>query len=116
MITIALRGAEFFAHHGFYPEEQVLGNKFTVDIEVSFKPWSNFKDDKISNTIDYEKLYKIAAVKMKKTSKLIETVAQSMADEIKEKYPFVKAVKVTIKKMNPPLKGKVEYSGIEIII
>ena len=36
MITVALHGAEFFAKHGFYPEEQLLGCKFLVDIVVGF--------------------------------------------------------------------------------
>jgi dihydroneopterin aldolase len=116
MVTISLQGAEFFAHHGFYPEEQVLGNKFIVDIEVSFTPERNFKDDKMSNTVDYEKLHKIAAEKMKQTCKLIETVAQSIADAIKDKYPFADTIKVSLKKQNPPLGGKVGYAGVEIII
>jgi len=116
MITIALHGAEFFAFHGFYPEEQVLGTKFIVDVEVSFIPVNDIKEDNIINTIDYEKIYTIVDAKMKHTRKLIETVAQSIADQLKEKYPFVKHIKVSIKKMNPPLKGRVAYSAIETII
>jgi len=116
MITITLSGAEFFAHHGFYPEEQILGSKFIVDIEVSFEPQGSFKDDNISNTIDYEKLYRIAGAKMKQTRKLIETVAQSIADQIKERYPFVEDIKVSVKKINPPFKGRVEYSSIVVVV
>ncbi|HEY8784226.1 MAG TPA: dihydroneopterin aldolase [Mucilaginibacter sp.] len=115
MITIAIHGAEFFAYHGFYPEEQKLGNKFIVDAEVDFTPANNLNEDKIVNTVDYEQLYKIAALQMKQTRKLIETVAQSIADKIKEQYPFVNRVQVSIKKLNPPLVGKVDYSEIVII-
>jgi 7,8-dihydroneopterin aldolase/epimerase/oxygenase len=116
MITVALHGAEFFAYHGFYPEEQVLGNKFIIDIEVTFPPKGNFKEDNIQNTVDYEKLHKIAAAKMKQTKKLIETVAQSIADKIKEKYPFAESIKVSIKKCNPPMNGRVAYSSIVITV
>jgi dihydroneopterin aldolase len=114
MIIIAIQGAEFFAYHGFYPEEQKIGNKFIVDVEVSFKPIGSLKDDKIGNTVDYEQLYRIVTEQMKRTMKLIETVAQAIADKIKEQFPFVDHVKVTIKKMNPPFNGKVEYSSIVI--
>jgi dihydroneopterin aldolase len=116
MTTIAIQGAEFFAYHGFYPEEQKLGNKFIVDIEVSFKPVNNLKEDKIANTIDYEKIYNIAAKQMKQTKKLIETVAQIIADQIKEQYAFVEKITVSIKKTNPPLKGKVHCSSIVITV
>lgn len=116
MITIAIQGAEFFAYHGFYPEEQKLGNKFIVDVEVSFKPVNGLKDDKIANTVDYEQVYNIISEQMKKTMKLIETVAQAIADQVKEQYTFVESIKVSIKKLNPPLKGKVHCSSIVITV
>jgi len=116
MITISLNGAEFFAYHGFYPEEQKLGNKFIVDVEVSFMPVVSLKEDKLSNTVDYEQLYEIVAEEMVNTRKLIETVAQSIADGVKERYPLAASVRVSLKKLNPPLRGKVDYSSIEISI
>ncbi len=116
MITIAIHGAEFFAYHGFYPEEQILGTKFIVDVEVDFMPVNNLKEDKIANTVDYEKLYRIVAQQMQQTRKLIETVAQSIADEVKDKYLFADKIQVSIKKLDPPLAGKVDYSQIVITV
>jgi len=116
MITIAIHGAEFFAYHGFYPEEQKLGTKFVVDVDVDFTPVNDLKDDKIANTVDYEQLYKIVVGQMQQTRQLIETVAQSIADDIKEKYPFANKIQVSIKKLNPPLEGKVDYSKIVITV
>jgi dihydroneopterin aldolase len=114
MITISIHGAEFFAYHGFYPEEQKLGNKFLVDVEVSFLPLTDLKEDKISNTVDYEQLYNVIDEQMKHTRKLIETVAQAIVDQIKDNYPVVEKIQISIKKLNPPLKGKVDYSCIVI--
>ena len=116
MTTVSLQGAEFFAYHGFYPEEQKLGSKFIVDAKVSFVPAKDLKEDKIGNTVDYEQVYNIIEEQMKKTAKLIETVAQSIADEIKECFPFATEIRVTIKKMNPPIKGKIDCSVISITI
>ena len=116
MITIAIQGAEFFAYHGFYPEEQKLGTKFIVDVEVNFMPLNDIRADTISNTVDYEKIYNMIAEQMKHTRKLIETVAQSIADDIKAHYPFVESIRVCMKKLNPPLGGKVDYSAITIIL
>jgi len=53
---------------------------------------------------------------MKRTTKLIETVAQSIADEIKRQFSFADTIRVSIKKLNPPLKGKVAYSNIVITV
>jgi len=116
MVTIALKGAEFFAYHGFYPEEQKLGCKFIVDVEVDFTPVKNLADNELATTVDYEQLYNIVNVEIKITRKLIETVAQAIAGEIKHRFPFSENIRVSIKKMNPPLMGKVDYSSVVITI
>jgi dihydroneopterin aldolase len=114
MINIALHGAEFFAYHGFYPEERKFGCRFVVDIEVGFVPPTDFKEDDLDNTVDYEKMYIIACEEMKHSRKLIETVGEAITNGIKNKYPFVQTIQVTIKKLNPPLTGKVAYSSVVI--
>jgi dihydroneopterin aldolase len=114
MITIALQGAEFFAYHGFYPEEQKLGCRFLVDIEVGFNPQADPAADELKHTVDYEKVYSIACEEMKHPRKLIETVGQGIMERIQKKYPYVEIICVTIKKLNPPLMGKVGYSAVTI--
>ncbi len=114
MIEINLNDAEFFAHHGYYAEERVLGSRFIVDISVSFAPQGNLNEDEIGNTVNYEQLYNIACDEMKITRKLIETVAQSILDKIKNEFPFVIKIRVCLKKMDPPLKGKVGHSSVVV--
>ena len=114
MITIALQGAEFFAYHGFYPEEQKLGCRFLVDIEVGFVPQTDPAADELKHTVDYEKVYYIACEEMKHPRKLIETVAQAISERIKSKYPYVERIRVEIKKLNPPLLGKVAHSAVTV--
>ena len=112
MVEINLNDAEFFAHHGYYPEEQILGSRFIVDISVKFAPQGNIGEDEIGNTVNYEQLYNIACDEMKITRKLIETVAQAICDKIKYEFPFVSAIRVCLKKMDPPLKGRVGHSAV----
>jgi dihydroneopterin aldolase len=114
MVEINLNGAEFFAHHGYYPEEQLLGSRFMVDISVGFMPEGDLCDDEIGNTVNYEQLYNIACDEMKHTRKLLETVAKAIFDSIKDKFPFVTNIRVSLKKMDPPLKGKVGHSSVVV--
>ena len=113
-MIVALHGIEFFAYHGFYPEEQKLGNNFIVDIEVSFELQADVNDDDLQNTVNYEKLYKIACEQMKITRKLIETVAQGIIDDVKQQYAFIDSVTVSIKKISPLIGSKVKYSEVVI--
>ena len=114
MITVALHGAEFFAKHGFYPEEQLLGCKFLVDISVGFIPAGDLHQDNLSNTVNYERLYHIAAGQMQYPKKLIETLAQAIVEDIKKEYPYIENAEVRIRKLNPPLKGRVDHSSVTI--
>lgn len=113
-MIVALHGAEFFAYHGFYPEEQKLGTCFIVDIEVEFIQPGNLSLDDLANTVNYEKLYNIICEIMKVPKKLLETVAQAIIDAVKQQYNFVDVIKLTLKKANPPLGGKVAYSAVSL--
>jgi dihydroneopterin aldolase len=112
MIKVALHEVKFFAYHGFYPEEQILGNHFLVNAEVEFK--SKTIADEISNTVNYETLYQILSEEMQQPRKLLESLVQEMVEKIKAGFPFLETIKVSIKKMNPPLPGEVKYSLVEI--
>lgn len=114
MIKVSLHGAEFFAYHGFYPEEQLLGCRFVLDIDVEFTTGADLTADEITDTVNYEQLYNIAAEEMRNTRKLLEPVAQSIADRIRHDHPYVENIRVELKKLNPPLKGSVAYSSVTI--
>ena len=114
MIEVALHGAEFFSRHGYYPQEQQLGNRFMVDIEVSFSQKNNFSTDKLTDTLNYETLYNIAQEEMKISRQLLETVVQAIIDRIKTEFDFAEKILVRLKKLTPPLKGKVKYSAVTI--
>ena len=113
MLTIVINQAEFFAYHGFYPEEQVLGGRFWVDVSVKFDH-SFTIDDELSNTVNYEQLYAIVSGEMQISRKLIETVVRAIADSIITKFAFLKEVKVCLKKLNPPLGGATGYTSAEV--
>jgi dihydroneopterin aldolase len=115
-MIISLHGAAFFAYHGFYPEEKKIGSHFVVDIDVEFTTTADLNDDNLENTVNYERLYEIVSGEMKVTRKLIETVAQAIINQIKEQYPFIDRVQVKLKKVNPLIGAKTQYSSVTLAI
>ena len=105
MGLIALEGIEFFAYHGFHKEEQKIGNKYGVDIWVECDFDKAAGEDDLSQTIDYEVLYKLIKKEIKTPSKLLENIAQRIIDRAFETFPVAKMVKITISKFNPPVGG-----------
>ena len=105
MGTIALEGIEFFAYHGFYYEEQKVGSKYSVDIKVEAPFEEAAVHDQLSETINYEQLYKIIKQEIKKPSKLLENIAKRIIDRTIENFPHIEYVEVSISKFNPPVGG-----------
>ena len=114
MINVALHGAEFYGKHGFYPEEQLLGSRFVVDISADFEPKGELLHDKLTDTVNYEHLYELTYAQMQKPRKLIESLCQAIIDDVVHHYSLVEKVTVTIKKLYPPLPGKVAHSSVTI--
>lgn len=110
--TVALKDVKCFAFHGFYPEEQLTGNHFMVDLEATFKAFGF--DDDLENTINYEVLNSIILEEMKNTQKLLETVLNNIINKVINKYPFVLSVIASIKKLNPPMPGQVGFSFVKL--
>lgn len=110
---VALNDVRFFAYHGFYPEEQKIGSVFYVDIETYFHP-DRETGDNLVNTVNYERLFAIADAAMAQTSKLIETVAERILQELIHEFPYLEEISVRIRKMNPPLAGEVGASVVNL--
>jgi dihydroneopterin aldolase len=111
--TVSIKGAEFFAHHGFYEEERLTGNTFTIDAEVELKSFDS-NDDNIHDTVNYEKLYKICASEMNKPQLLLETVVFNIITSFKASFSNITGGKVKLEKIGPQLGGKVEKAVVEM--
>jgi dihydroneopterin aldolase len=114
VFCIKVKDLHFFSHHGFYPEEQVLGNEYLVSIEVSFLLENSF-EDKLEDTINYEDLYTIAKTEMECPQKLLETVAINILNKTLQESVNAESIKVSICKINPPFGGDKAKSEVELI-
>jgi len=116
MITqkVALKEVRFFSPIGFYEEEQVVGNEFFVNLEVSF-PFENSNSEDLTNTINYEELYQILVNVMTPKRKLLESALEDILDMVIKDYPFVENATVAIRKVNPPFGGDLANSEVSLI-
>ncbi|MBJ6142555.1 dihydroneopterin aldolase [Hymenobacter sp. BT559] len=105
MGQIALEGLEFFAFHGYYDEEQKIGNKYGVDLHLKTDLHAAGASDKLAETVNYEVLYRLVLAEMQLPARLLEHLAHRILDRIMSEFPQVKRGRVSISKFNPPLGG-----------
>ena len=107
MATLTLDSMEFFAYHGCFDEEQLIGGKFIVDLSFDVRTSEAEKTDLLSKTVNYQKVYETVRREMEIKSHLIEHVARRILDAIYNQFPPVSKITVTVSKINPPVGGKV---------
>ncbi|WP_017732122.1 dihydroneopterin aldolase [Nafulsella turpanensis] len=114
MGKISLEGMEFFAYHGFYDEEQKIGNKYAVDVEVETDLSRAGKKDALAETVNYEELYKLIAKVMGKPARLLEAISYKIIEDIFAAFAAAHVVEVSISKFNPPIGGVCHRARVSI--
>ncbi len=109
---VALKDVKCRAFHGYYPQEQLIGCDFLVDVEVTFHPSGDTED--LDKTVNYEVLNELIVMEMGRTQKLLETVVNHIMDGVRKQYSFLLTAKVGIRKLNPPMPGEIGCSFVEL--
>lgn len=110
--TVALRDVKCFALHGYYPEEQLTGTWFMVDVTVTFVHTGDTEN--LQHTVNYEVINTIILEEMANTQKMLETVVRNILDRVTGNYPFVKTAEAGIRKLNPPMPGEIGHSFVQL--
>jgi dihydroneopterin aldolase len=108
MSKIKIEGMQFYAYHGCFPEERLVGTHFVVDCVLSLDVLKAAKMDDLELTINYQDAYRLIAKEMEQPSFLLENVAYRILKSLQKHFPILIFGEVNIRKMNPPLGGKVE--------
>jgi dihydroneopterin aldolase len=112
---IRIKNAAFYAYHGVATDEQNLGGKFEVDVEVHVDLCRAAERDNLKQTVDYEALYAlIQKVVTVKRYYLLESLAKTIAQGILAAFTPVAVVSVRVRKPHPPVKGVIDYVEVEV--
>ena len=111
--SIKIKGIAAIGFHGVYTEERAKGQKFIVDVKLSL-PLQGIKDD-LSKTVNYADVAHLVVRHITgEPVNLIETVAESIADEILKDFPLVNKVQVKVHKPEAPI--NVEFADVVVEI
>jgi len=104
---IEIEDMEFFAFHGCFKEEKIVGNNFLVDLTIETDVSLASESDNIHDALNYQTAYEVVKDQMAISSNLLEHVCQRILDALYVHFSsqIIKA-KVKVRKMNPPMGGK----------
>ncbi len=114
MAVISIEGMEFFAYHGCFAEEQLIGTWFVVDLFLEVDTTTAEQSDRLEETVNYMSVYQLVKAQMMVNSKLLEHVGRRIINAVRDAFPTVEHAKLKIRKMNPPLGGKMDFVSLTL--
>ena len=115
MDQIHIKNLEIFAKHGVFPEENILGQKFVVSATLYTSTRQAGQTDDLTKSIHYgEVSHFIRRFLEEHTYKLLETVAEKLAEELLLGTEHLKGVRLEIKKPWAPVGLPLETVSVEI--
>jgi 7,8-dihydroneopterin aldolase/epimerase/oxygenase len=111
---IRLHNMQFYGRHGVNPEEQALGQRFEVDVELRLETRPAALQDDLRLTINYAQVYKaVQRIVEEERFALLETLAETIATQVGQHFT-PESIRVCVRKPHAPIKGVLDYVAVEI--
>jgi dihydroneopterin aldolase len=107
MGLIQIENMEFYSFHGHFKEEQIVGNKFLVNLTIRANMDHPAKSDNLKDAVNYQRVYEIVKMQMEFKSHLLEHIAGRILDALYDEMEGIENVVVKVSKLNPPMGGKI---------
>jgi 7,8-dihydroneopterin aldolase/epimerase/oxygenase len=115
MGKIVIEEMEFYAFHGHYREEQIVGNRFLVDLEMKTDLSVPAGSDNLNDAVNYQRAYQIIKNEMRRTkSYLLENIGKRILDALFAEMSGIEKATIRVRKLNPPMGGTIKSVGIEM--
>ncbi|MGG4142084.1 dihydroneopterin aldolase [Paenibacillus algorifonticola] len=113
MDRMLVKGMQFYGYHGVFAEENRLGQKFGVDLELLLDLEKAATMDDLEATVNYAELHALTKKIVEGTPfKLIEALAGSIATQLLAAYTMINEVTVRVTKPNPPF--DIHFDGVTV--
>lgn len=113
MGIIKIEEMEFYAFHGHYKEEQIVGNRFLVDLILETDMQKAAESDMLDDAVNYQIAYRLVKEEMKRLkSNLLENIGKRILDALYNEFDEILSATVTIRKMNPPMGGPIKNVSV----
>lgn len=101
---IRIEDLEVFANHGVYAEENILGQKFLVTVDLFMNTRPAGQTDDLEQSVNYGEVSVFVDTWLREhTYKLLECAAEKLAEELLLKYNKAESLQLQIKKPWAPV-------------
>jgi dihydroneopterin aldolase len=115
MDRVSLQALQCYGYHGVFPEENKLGQRFIIDLDLDLDLARAGRNDDLFATVNYAEIAeRVKQIIEGPPFKLVEAVAEAVAAMLLREYPLIQEVHVRLTKPNPPV--PFHFAGVTITI
>lgn len=114
MGIIEIEGMKFYAYHGHFAAEQVVGNYFEVNLRIETACGAAAQSDNLDDALNYQAVYNTVKEEMQIKSSLLENVGNRILDALYSQFAAINKARIKISKMNPPMGGEIERVSVTL--
>jgi len=112
---IEIKGIKSFGYHGVFESENIAGQDFFVDVLLELDLTHASVTDDVSDTVNYAEITDLVVEEVTGDRvALIEKLAGRIADRIRNAYPQIAAVSITVHKPQAPVNAQVKDISVTI--
>jgi 7,8-dihydroneopterin aldolase/epimerase/oxygenase len=112
MGIIEIEGMEFYAYHGHFKQEQVVGNKFLVNVSIKTDCDKAGASDNLHDALDYQKVYNLIKEEMEEKSFLLEHICTRILNRLYSDFDTINEATIKVSKINPPMGGQIKKVSV----
>lgn len=107
---------QFYGYHGLFAEENKLGQRFNVSVELYTSLKKAGESDAMEDSIHYGVAFELVKGVVEGPSfNLIEAVAEEISKRLLAEFPELEKCRVQVEKPNPPINGHYESVAVDIL-
>jgi len=112
---IEIKGIKSFGYHGVFESENIAGQDFFVDVSLELDLTRPSVSDDVADTVNYAEITDLVIQEVTGDRvALIEKLAGRIADRVKNTYPQIVTVSVTVHKPQAPVNAQVADISVTI--
>jgi 7,8-dihydroneopterin aldolase/epimerase/oxygenase len=113
--SILITDLELHGHHGYFDEEQRLGQKFLFNVLANLAPAETHLADSFEASIRYDQLIEeIECISNQSKFRTLEALAETVARGLLKRFDRIRSIAVTVSKASPPISQSLERVSVKI--